>query len=225
METLREAAQCELDARQLASFEVAARLEALLCYPHRSLDYRRNVAGAICADVVSQMIYDEPNRRSELRIRYPQYLKSDNRTSLGSLMKNREAATRAGMGFLAVMKETATGKPSVLNGRVGQVSFGAIGRFLNPAREQGAEINYKDRLHDWQADGFRRYYPVAHLAAAYAALARRASFGEQATSFNYHDFRSIKLIVGTATLFAQHIRATPKLAAAASQLVLLDMRE
>lgn len=225
MDKYPEGDRCELDARTRAPFELAARLEALLCYPHRTPSYRLKIEGAFCADVIKQMIESDPDCRSELRSRYPQYLRSDNRTSLGSLMKNREVATRAGMGFLALIKPAATGEPTRLNGKVGQPSFGAIGRYLNPPREDGKEIKYLERLHDWQAAGFRKYYPVAHLAAAYAALAREAALQSLPTNFHCDDLRSIKMIVGTATLFAQHIRATPELAAVAGQLVLIDMRE
>lgn len=213
-----------LDTRQLAPFEIGVVLDVQLCYPTWSTDRRRNVVNAICAELIAYWIELEPDRRAELTVAFPQYQRAKTRASLGSLVERHEIALTFGQAFLPLLKERAIGQLPILNGKNRKLPMSEIARFIWPPREGGDEINYESRLHDRKKE-LRRYYPVAHLAAAFEYAARERSVAKQPAQIDYQDLDFHRRIVGRANQFANYFRAEPALRNIADRLIDIEWRE
>lgn len=214
-----------LDCAASAPFEIGARLDALLCYPTWSAKRQQVVADAICAELMAYSIELEPDRRANLWAEFPQYKKSRSRASLKSLPARRDEALLAGHAFLPLLKKAATGELPSLNGREGELSLSQIARFLWPAEEEGLEIDYEDRLHDRMRHGLRRFYRIAHLAAAYQYIAHERSGAEKAAAIDYQDLDLHRAVVGRSNEYAGYFRSIPRLAKIANGLIDIEWHE
>jgi hypothetical protein len=206
-------------------FEIYAQLQALMCFPDETSDGRDRVAKAICADILDQQSEMEPEIAPTLRDLFPQYLKSKNRVSLASHGKRWGEAFIAGAYFLVRVKKEAIGEHPLLNGVAGKVSGRAVVKAMFPEREDGLEIDYDSRLHDIEKHSIRRFYPIAHLAAAYQCAAHVVCPEAEAGNFEVHNLDFHKIVVQLAGAYAECIRATPELANVAEQLIELDWRD
>ena len=213
-----------LNARELEPFEIGARLDALLCYPTWSSERQKQLADAICAELVSYSIEVDFSRKADLISRYPRYTKHRRRTALGSLHERREKALTFGQAFLPLLKKAATGELPILYGEQRELSISEVARFIWPPREDGAEINYADRLHDRQRE-LRSYRPIAHLAAAYQYFARQRSGPNQAAALDYQDLDLHCDLVQRANEFAGYFRSVPALRPIGDQLLDIEWRE
>ena len=212
------------DTAALAPFEIGAQLDALLCYPTWSPERRQKVGDAICADVIAFTIELEPHRKKELWAAYPRYAKSRARSALTSLPSRREKALVFGLAFLPLLKQAATGKLPILNGHQRDLSKAEIARYLLPPREEGLEINYESRLHDWLKE-LRDFHPIAHLAAAYQYIARERSGANEAAALDYQDLEIHRAIVRRAIEFVGYFRTVPALTTIGDRLIDLEWRE
>lgn len=212
------------DTAALAPFELGAQLDVLLCYPTWSPERRQKVAYAICAELIAFTIELEPQRKKELSAAYPQYAKSRARSALTSLPSRREKAFEFGLGFLPLLKKAAIGELPMLNGRQRELSKAEIARFMLPPREEGLEINYESRLHDWLKE-MRDFHPIAHLAAAYQYIARERSGANKAAPLDYQDLEIHRAIVSRANGFAGYFRTVPALTTIGDRLIDLEWRE
>ena len=183
------------------------------------------IADAICATIVAYSIAEEPSRKADLWRRFPKYKKSVSRASLATLQDRRDDALTAGLAFLPLLKKAAIGELPIFRGRKGELSRAEIARFMWPSREQGAEINYDSRLNDRQRHGLRRYYPVAHLAAAFQYIARERSGTEPAAPFDYQDIGLYREVVRLANEYAGYFAAIPRLGNIADALIHIEWRE
>ena len=213
-----------LDTQELEPFEIGARLDALLCYPTWSPERQQQIADAICAELVSYSIEVDSGRKGDLTDRYPRYTKHRRRTALGSLPDRREKALTFGQAFLPLLKQAATGELPILYGEQRELSISEIARFIWPPREEGAEINYADRLHDRQKE-LRSYRPIAHLAAAYQYFARQRSGPNQAAPLDYQDLSLHRDLVRRAHEFAGYFRGIPALRFIGNQLLNIEWRD
>lgn len=213
-----------LNARELEPFEIGARLDALLCYPTWSSERQLQIADAICAELVSYSIEVDSSRKADLTSRYPQYTKDRRRTALGSLHERREKALTFGQAFLPLLKQAATGELPILYGERRELSISEIVRFIWPPREDGAEINYADRLHDRQRE-LRSYRTIAHLAAAYEYVARQRSGPNQAAALDYQDLGLHRDLVRRAHEFAGYFRGIPTLMPIGNRLLDIEWRD
>ena len=214
-----------LDVARMAPFEIGAHLEALVCHPEKNPDARRRLADAIGADLVSQMIDCEPDRARELRSRYPRYKKSLSRASLGTQGKRWDAALTAGVFFLAQIKKAATGEHPILEGVAKPFSGRKLTEVMLVPDEGGELEQFESRLHDALRNDVRRFYPVAHLAAAYQYIARVACGANVAGTFDPEDLDFHRMVVQLSARFAQFIRETPALDGAASKLIDIEWRD
>lgn len=224
-EQVLSASSLVLDLAMLEPFEVGARLDALLCYPTWSFDKQQAIADAICATLVTHAIAEEPSRKGNLWRRFPNYKKSVSRASLATLQDRRDDALVAGLGFLPLLKKAAIGDLPILRGRQKELSVGEIARFLWPPRGHGREINYESRLNDRQKHGLRKYYPVAHLAAAFQYIARERSGTEPAAAFDYQDIDLYREVVRRANEYAGYFAVIPRLGNIADALIHIEWRE
>ena len=214
-----------LDARLLKPFEIGARLEVFVCHPDKSSEDRLAVANAVCADIVAQRIEQNPKAMSTIRLRYPHYSKSRNRTSLGSQGKRWGKALLAGVVFLKQMEAAARRAYGVEAANEAAVPLQAIAESMWPVGEGGHEENYVSRIHDALRDDIRRYHPVAHLVAAYQFASRFADSEVIRMEFDYENLSFHRVIVKFAATFADYIRDTPELARAAAQLIEIEWRD
>lgn len=213
-----------LDAGILAPFEIGARLEALLCQPSKSPAERLLIADAVCADIVLQRIEEAPADAAALRARFPRYLKSKSRASLGSQARRWEQGFVAGAFFLRQMKPTALRELGFAEAAGDPMSGRQIAQIMWPADEEGYEEDYESRLNDTLRHSIRKYHPVAHLAAAYQYLARIAAGEGMAATFDYEDVDFHRLVVGLAERFAGYIRRTPGMTGIAIKLIDIEWR-
>ena len=131
----------------------------------------------------------------------------------------------AGLSFLPLLKKAAMGELPILRGVMKELSQAEIARFNWPPGEQGAEINYQSRLNDRQRHGLRKYYPVAHLAAAFQYMARERSGTEAAAPLDYQNVGLFRDVVRRANEFAGYFATMPKWQNIASALVHIEWRE
>lgn len=214
-----------LDASTSEPFEIFAQLQALMCHPLSTQEERNRIAKAICADIVDQLCELQPELAPFLTARFPHYRKSLNRVSLGSQGERWNDGLNAGWYFHVRLHKELTGKHPALNGTPEKVSGRAVVSTMFPAREDGFEENYESRLHDIEKHQIRRYYPVAHLAAAFQSAAHAISPQGLAGEFDIHDLGFLRQVVSVARAYAEYIRRTPKLANVADQLIDLEWRE
>ena len=106
-----------------------------------------------------------------------------------------------------------------------ELSGGEIARFLWPPRGHGREVNYLSRLNDRQRHGLRKYYPVAHLAAASEFFARERSGTDAAAPFDYQDIDLYREVVRRANEYAGYFAAIPRLGNIADALIHIEWRE
>ena len=213
-----------LDTRAMVPFEIGARLDALLCYSTWSIDRQKTIANAICTDLIAQWVQMEPCRSAELNEALPQYRRGRNRASLATLHKRRDEALKVGLAFLPVLKQPAIGELPMLCGERRPLPNAEIARFIWPAREDGNEENYENRLHD-NLKLLRKMRPIAHLAAAYQFIARMRSGREQASSFDYQDLDFHREAVRRANFYADCFHSVAALTNIASKLVTVEWRE
>ena len=131
----------------------------------------------------------------------------------------------AGLSFLPLLKKAAMGELPILRGVTKELSQAEIARFNWPPGEQGAEINYQSRLNDRQRHGLRKYYPVAHLVAAFQYMARERSAFGAAAAIDYQDAEFWRELVRRANGYAGNFAAMPKWQNIASALVRIEWRE
>ena len=213
-----------LDERVLAPFEIGARLEALLCHPGKSPAERLLIADAVCADIILQKIDERPADAPELRARFPRYLKSKSRASLGTQARRWQQGFVAGAFFLRQMKPIALRELGFAEAAGDLMSGRQIAQFMWPPNEDGYEQDYESRLNDTVRHSIRKYHPVAHLAAAYEYLARLAAPEGMAATFDYENVDFHRLVVGLAQWFAGIIRKTPAMAGIARKLIDVEWR-
>lgn len=214
-----------LDLRVLKPFEIGARLDALLCYPTASFEKQQAVADAICASLVAHSIADDPSRKADLWRRFPRYKKSASRASLATLQDRRDDALTAGLAFLPLLKKAAIGELPILRGRQKELSLREIAQFLWPPRGHGTEVNYESRLNDRTKHGLRKYYRVAHLAAAFQYIAHERSGTDAAAPFDYQDIDLYREVVRRANEYAGYFAAIPRLGNIADALIHIEWRE
>lgn len=214
-----------LDPTVSRSFEIGARLDALLCYPTWSHQRQRRIADAICASIIGHSIAVDPSRKAELWSAFPAYRVSQSRASLETLSERRDDALFAGVAFLPLLKNAAIGELPILRGRRRELSIAEIARFLWPPIDQGPESDYEDHVHDRKRHGIRRYYPVAHLAAAYQYVAHERSGDEGAAAFDYQDLAFHREVVRRASEYAGYFSAMPMWANIANALIPVIWRE
>lgn len=213
-----------LDAAALKPFEIGARLDALLCYPRWSAERQQRVADAICARLVAHSIEVDPSRKANLWGAFPKYTMSRSRASLKTLDERRNDALRAGLAFLPLLKKAAIGKLPILRGRERELSLAEIARFLWPD-EKSQEKDYEDFLHDRAKHGLRRFYPIAHLAAANQYIARERSGEADRAPFEYQDLDFHREVVRRANEYAGYFTAMPRWGNIADALIPIQWRE
>lgn len=214
-----------LDVAVLRPFEIGARLDALLCYPTWPFERQMRIAAAICASVIAHSIAVDPSRKADLLDAFPEYATGHSRTSLETLLKRRDDALNAGFAFLPLLKNAAIGELPILRNRRQELSIDEIARFVWPGEVRGPKFDYGDHLHDRKRHGMRRYYPVAHLAAAYQYVARKRWANELAAAFDYQDLDFHREVVRRANEYAGYFAAMPKWANIANFLVPILWRE
>jgi len=191
-----------LDAAALKPFEIGARLDALLCYPRWSAERQQRVADAICARLVAHSIEVDPSRKANLWGAFPKYTMSRSRASLKTLDERRNDALRAGLAFLPLLKKAAIGK-----------------------LPKSQEKDYEDFLHDRAKHGLRRFYPIAHLAAANQYIARERSGEADRAPFEYQDLDFHREVVRRANEYAGYFTAMPRWGNIADALIPIQWRE
>ena len=204
----------------LEPFEIGALIDAVLCYSTWPAERVKDVATAICADVVQFWAETTPEIRGE----YPHYKKSLNRTSLRSLHHRRDKALKFGLAFLPMLKEAVTGDLPILNGRQRAMSEAEIVRFIWPEPAAHRDFSYDQWLHDKRRE-LRHHRPIAHLAAAYLYAARERSGSNEAASINYEDMELHRNIVKRANEFAGYFRGVPALKAIGDRLINIEWRD
>lgn len=213
-----------IDAKVLRPFEIGAQLDALLCYPTWSAYRRQGVADAICATLVAHSIEVDPSRKAELWEAFPKYTMRKSRASLKTRDERRKEALNAGLAFLPLLKKAAIGELPVLRGRAGELSLAEIARFLWPD-ENSRKTDYNDLLHDRMKHGLRRFYPIAHLAAANQYIARERSGDHPAAPFDYQDTEHFREVVRRADEYAGYFAAMPRWGNIAEALIRIEWRE
>lgn len=214
-----------LDTSILESWEIAARLDMLLAYPDVKPERMKRLINAACADQIRVTIKSFPQRRAELIKKYPHYNPQTTRVGKKNVRKQREDALLVGAAILSLIKEAATGAAPLLPQSMTRLSLDQIVRYLWTAREEGLEINYTDRMHDYEKRKLRSRYPVAHLAAALQLLARKREHGGEKGSYDYQDLPFLRHWVAEANVIAEQISATPGLELMASQLIQIQWIE
>jgi hypothetical protein len=209
-----------LDNSLLEPFEIGALIDAVLCYSTWPAERVKDVATAICADVVQCWAKTTP----EIKAEYPHYKKSLNRTSLRSLQHRREKALKFGLAFLPMLKEAATGQMPIFNGRQRGLSEAEIVQFIWPEPAAHRNFSYDEWLHDRRRE-LRNHRPIAHLAAAYQYVARELSGANAAASMDYEDLNLHRSIVERANRYAGYFRATPALKHIDSKLIDIEWRD
>ena len=209
-----------LDNALLEPFEIGALIDAVLCYSTWPAERVKDVATAICADVVQCWAETTP----QIRAKYPHYKKSLNRTSLRSLHHRREKALKFGLAFLPMLKEAATGQLPILNGRQKSLSEAEVVRFIWPEPAAHRDFSYEQWLHDKRKE-LRDHRPIAHLAAAFQYIARERSGRNEAAAFNYENLNFHREVVRRATEFSGYFRNIPALKPIGDRLINIEWRE
>ena len=220
MKQVERLSSLTLDNSLLEPFEIGALIDAVLCYSTWPAERVKEVATAICADVVQCWANTAPAIRAE----YPHYKKSLNRTSLRSLQHRREKTLKFGLAFLPMLKEAATGQLPILNGRQAALSEAEIVKFIWPEPAAHRDFSYDEWLHDKRRE-LRSHRPIAHLAAAYQYVARERSGPNQAAPLDYQDLELHRAIVMRANEFAGYFRTVPALTTIGDRLIDLEWRE
>ncbi|WP_221796219.1 hypothetical protein [Aquisediminimonas sediminicola] len=211
-----------LDTTRLEPWEIAAHLHIRLAYPSATAARTQRLIKSVCADRIAVMIEQNPESRSELLARFPTYNPRQVRTGREGIITNFEEAHRMGAAVLALVKEAATGELPVVNGQRRQLSLDFIVQYLWPNSANAGEEKYLMWVHDVKKRQVRKRYPMAHLAAALAWLAREKSAAGAPMELAYDDLDFLRRWVSKACEIAGYIRATPTCELMASQLI--DLR-
>ncbi|KUO56876.1 MAG: hypothetical protein APF78_05800 [Sphingomonadales bacterium BRH_c3] len=214
-----------LDTTRLEPWEIAAHLHIRLAYPDATAARTQRLINSVCADQIAMMIEKHPGNRTELLARFPTYNPRKVRTGRESIITNLEEAQRMGAAVLALVKETATGEPPVINGQPRQLSLDFIVQYLWPNSASAGENKYLAWVHDVEKRQIRTRYPMAHLAAALEWLAREKSAAGDLMEFVYEDLDFLRRWVSKACEIADYIRATPQLKGMAEKLINLTWIE
>ena len=208
-----------LDTRQLEPFEIAAELHVRLAYPKATPKRYADLVRSACADQVAVFIEEEPKRKAEILARFPKYDPRENRIQRKYIIDRLEDAQRMGVVVLALIKGTADYRPPSLDFAVGRTL-----QLSEPttAREQN---RYEHRIHDIIAREIRPRYPVAHLAAALAFLARKQDDDGLDMQFSYLDLNFMRRWILKAREIEGFIRATPMRENIASKLIDIEWIE
>jgi len=218
---------CEivLDLSCHEPWEIGAQLDAILCYPNFSRERQCKIANAICAKLVDGWITLHRDRKKELLPLRKIYTEAAKRVSINTLEKRRKKALFAGHIFLPLIKKEATGHLPVLRGEIRDLPLVEIARFLSPPEEGGYEENYVTRLRNYQENNVWPWYPIAHLAAAYQALARLRAKEKDSASFDYQDIDFHKKVVMLCNIFAEYFRASRYTKKIAKNLIRITLLE
>lgn len=139
------------------------------------------------------------------------------------IIANLEEAQRVGAVVLALIRNTAPGLPPRTNTK--RMSIDLATRAFWPRLPGEDQERHEYRLHDIERRQIRPRYPVVHLAAALAYLAReRAASGKDMT-FSYTDLDFLRRWVAKADEIAGYIRATRGLEYMASKLIAIEWKE
>lgn len=209
----------EYDARVLAPFEIAARIDALLAEPFVSPKRHAALVRRLCNDQIAVELETHPGRRAELQASYPQFDPARDRTQTHAVHGKREDAFRVGALVLALVAETAIGRPARLPPGCRSVSLDHMIRALWPREHDEDEDTYFTRVHNIERLKVRTRYPVAHLAAAMQWAARELHAGAGTPVWDYQDLGFLKNLIAQACHFAMLIGATAGLENMACQLI------
>lgn len=209
----------EFDARNLAPFEIAARIDALLAEPCVSPKRHAALVRRLCNDQIAVALEAHNGRRAELQARYPQYDPAIDRTQTLALQGKREDAFRFGALVLALVAETALGRPAQLPLGCRSVSLDQMIPALWPRERDEDEDAYHTRVHNIERLKVRARYPVAHLAAAMQWAARELHAGAGKAVWDYQDLGFLRNLIAQACHFAGLIRATAGLENMAIRLI------
>lgn len=209
----------ELDARKLAAFEIAARLDALIAEPHVSPKRHADLVRRLCADQIAATIEAFPETRAELVASYPQYNPVTVRIQTNELQAKREDAFKVGALVLALVARTAVGRAARLPEQCRSVSLDQMIPVLWPRDERVDEEMYLMQVHDIERLKVRPRYPVAHLAAAMQWVARERTDNGETLTWDYQDLAFLRDLVARAQTMAMLIRATPGLENMANRLI------
>lgn len=200
-----------LDTRVRQPWEIMAELHIRLAYPDADPARRERLIKSVCADYIATFIENRPERREELLNRFPQYDPAI-RVGRKHLTDHFEQAQQVGVIVLALIKETVSGSPNLIDGKPRKVSRDFAIRYSWPQVPGAGNDQYDTWVHDIEKREFRARFPVAHLAAALEFVARQREAAGEVMTFQYDDYDFLRRWIAIAQEMAGYICMTPELA-------------
>lgn len=210
-----------LDPSRLEPSEIAALLHVALAYPTAKPSRSLKLIESIRSDRFTMLRLDAPDEAELLLEQFPA-LSGSNRTERKRIITNLEEAQRVGAVVLALIRDTVPGLPPRTNGK--RMSIDLATRTFWPRLSGEDQEGYEYRIHDIERRQIRPRYPVAHLAAALAYLARERAASGRDMTFSYTDVDFLRRWVAKANEIAGYIRATRGLERMAEQLVEVEWK-
>jgi hypothetical protein len=198
-----------LNLATMQPFEIGARLNALLAYPGEGeAGLRTRVANAICADQIAVTIEDDRNTADDLRRRYPDYHKRDNRVALDRFYKRRDDAILTAYIAITYLKEVMEGTELRLPEGVCRRSVPQMARHVMPREPNEREDSYENRIDEFVERTWPMFQPVAHLSTAYLKAIRELGHRDGLKT-DYQELALHRYVVHLAAEHARHFRANP----------------
>jgi hypothetical protein len=191
-----EIRQLVIRANELEPFEIGAQLIGHLCFPGRTEDQKAaKLASALCANFLVEARKTQPQNQHYDQQSWPQYKVRENRMSIDGISSRTDKALKLGAVALAHLKPFAADETPAPPLRVGN-SVGAMLRLL----ESQNVLDHGDA----RRRIFRRWLPVAPLAAAFRLYANMAT-RESGTGYALNDVVSHRWIAVHEQRFARII--------------------
>jgi hypothetical protein len=210
----------------LEPWQLAVKLDVLLCCPNASAGRRQTLCDAIGAQMVGvtveQVRRDFPEELAaciaDLSATYPDYIAEARRRISERFRFLRQRAMRVGLIILPLISKAAIGQFPNLVERARQPTLNEVARYV--LRTDGRPHD-EDSVHQFLKAEVRPWYRVAQLAVAFQLMAREYADRGAVMSFDYQDTPFFAEVLRRADEAADHIRATPAAKGIASRLVSL----
>ena len=166
---------------------------------------------AMCAAQIEATIKADPTRRRDLLTLFPLFNPASIRTSTVRFDKCRENALRAGSVFLAMIQQTATGSRPIFEGKEIEPTLDYLValKWADVCQAGDSEARFEDKIHSIEHREVRSRYPVAHVCAALAFLAKRGAVEGRIAQYDYRDFAFLREWVALAQDVADILRRAP----------------